>query len=55
METALLIVRSDVLRAIDDQEITCLVLLDLSAAVDTVDHHVLLNHLEKHLEHVKSH
>ena len=54
-ETALLKVRSDVLRAVDNQEITCLVLLDLSAEFDTVDHQVLLNCLEKQSECMKFH
>ena len=47
-ETALLKVKADILRAMDNQEITCLVLLDLLAALDTVDHSILLNHLENH-------
>ena len=38
-------VKSDLLHAMDNQEVTCLVLLDLSAAFDTVDHDLLLNRL----------
>ena len=45
-ETALLKVREDILQAIDHREVTCLVLLDLSAAFDTVDHQLLLNRLK---------
>ena len=44
-ETALLKVRTDLLAAIDRKEVTCLILLDLSAAFDTVDHQLLLNRL----------
>ena len=44
-ESALLKVKSDLLYALDKQEVTCLVLLDLSAAFDTVDHDLLLNRL----------
>ena len=36
-------VKSDLLNAMDNQEVTCLVLLDPSAAFDTVDHDLLLN------------
>ena len=43
--SALLKVKSDLLHAMDNQEVTCLVLLDLSAAFDTVDHDLLLNQL----------
>ena len=46
METALLELHDDMLRALDNQEIKCLVLLDLSAASDTVDHEILISHLE---------
>ena len=45
METALLKVRTDLLAAIDHKEVTCLILLDLSVAFNTVDHQLLLNHL----------
>ena len=44
-ESALLKVKSDLLHALDKQEVTCLVLLDLSAAFDTIDHNLLLNTL----------
>ena len=44
-ETALTRVHSDVLRAIDDGQCVILVLLDLSAAFNTVDHSILLNRL----------
>ena len=42
-ETALMKVKDDILAAIDNQEVMCLVLLDLSAAFDTVSHLLLLN------------
>ena len=44
--TALLKVQSDILSNMDKQEVTLLVLLDLSAAFDTVDHNILVNILE---------
>ena len=44
-ETALLKVQNDILMNLDSQHVTLLVLLDLSAAFDTVDHGVLLNRL----------
>ena len=44
-ETALLKVQTDILLAMDRQRVTLLVLLDLSAAFDTVDHRVLLGRL----------
>ena len=45
-ETALLKVQSDILSNMDKQEVTLLVLLDLSAAFDTVEHNILINILE---------
>ena len=45
-ETALLKVKTDMIKAMDNQEITCLILLDLLAAFDTIDHTILLNRLE---------
>ncbi len=44
-ETALLKVQSDILAAMDKQQVVLLVLLDLSAAFDTIDHKILLNRL----------
>ena len=46
-ETALLGLRNDMLLAADEGHGTALVLLDLSAAFDTIDHDVLLNLLNK--------
>ena len=45
-ETALLKVKTDILKAIDKKEVMCLIMLDLSAAFDTVNHHLLLNRLK---------
>ena len=44
-ETALLKVKAYLLDAMDGKEVVCLILLDLSAAFDTVSHDILLNHL----------
>ena len=41
-ETALLRVQNDILKSIDDKQCVVLLLLDLSAAFDTVDHKILL-------------
>ena len=46
-ETTLLKVKSDILLAMDKQHITCLCLLDLSAAYDTIQLSTLLTRLEK--------
>ena len=48
-ETALTCVLDDVLCAIDDRKSVLLLMLDLSAAFDTVDHHILLNRMENRL------
>ena len=44
-ETALLKVHNDILRALDNRRGVYLVLLDLSAAFDTIDHTILLDRL----------
>ena len=45
-ETALTRIHNDILSAINDGECVILVLLDLSAAFDTVDHHILITRLK---------
>ena len=47
-ETTMLKVKMDMFNAIEDKKVMCLVLSDLSAAFDTVSHHLLLNHLKHH-------
>ena len=44
-ETALLRVQNDILKSIDNKQCVVLLLLDLSAAFDTVDHKILLQRL----------
>ena len=46
-ETTLLKVTSDILSDMDDNKVTLLVMLDLSAAFDTIDHSILLETLKK--------
>ena len=46
-ETALLKVQSDILESLDNGCVTVLVMLDLSAAFDTLDHGILLHRFEK--------
>ena len=44
-ETALACVHNDILRALDDQKAVLLLMLDLSAAFDTVDHEIMLHRI----------
>ena len=46
-ETIILSVPNDVIRAADKGKVTCLVLLGLSAAFDTVDRNILLDVLRR--------
>jgi hypothetical protein len=46
-ETAVVNVTNDIIRAIDRGEVTALILFDLSAAFDTVDHSMLLDVLHR--------
>ena len=39
-------IASDILHAVDREDVTLLCLLDLSAAFDTVDHDILVDRLE---------
>ena len=45
-ETALLKVQSDILMNMDSQRVTLLVMLDLSAAFDTIDHNIMVETLK---------
>ncbi len=44
-ETAMLRVQNDIIRALGDSKVVLLILIDLSAAFDTVNHKRLLNTL----------
>ena len=44
---ALIKVQNDILMSMDNKEVTLLVLLDLSAAFDTIEHSILLNILQQ--------
>ena len=46
-ETALVLVQNDILKALDQRHGVILILLDMSAAFDTVDHDVLVTRLEQ--------
>ena len=46
VETAVLRVLSDILNAVDRGDVAALILLDMSAAFDTVDHRILLQRLQ---------
>ena len=45
-ETALLQVKNNILQSLDDNKVVLLVLLDLSAAFDTIDHGILIDRLK---------
>ena len=44
----LLKIKTDILHMMDNCEVICLVMLDLSVALDTVSHSLLLNKLQYH-------
>ena len=45
-EKAVLKIKTDILQLFDKKEVTCLILLDLSAAFNTMDHKLLLHRLQ---------
>ena len=45
-ETALLMVKAGILHAVDNQRVTCLIMLDLSTVFDTVSPSLFLNRLK---------
>jgi len=53
-ETAVLKVLTDILLAVDAGDLSALVLLDLSAAFDTVDHGILMHRLDSSYQIVRS-
>ncbi len=46
-ETAMLRMHNDILTALDQNKSVLIICMDLGAAFDTVDHEILLNHIEK--------
>ena len=46
--TALLKIHNDIVDNVDNAKVTALTLLDLSAAFDTIDHLILLQHLHRY-------
>ena len=50
-ETVLLYIQNDILSAQDSGELTALLLLDLSAAFDTIDHDLLISRLTEWFWH----
>ena len=51
-ETALIKLMNDILLKMNSQHVTILILLDLSAAFDTVDYQILLERLSERLAYV---
>ena len=49
METALVKVTNDIVMKMNSQQMTLLVILDLSAAFDTVNHNILLTRLNEEI------
>ena len=49
IETVFCKVESSILEKMDNREVICLVMLDLSTAFDAVNHNILLEHLHTHI------